>query len=91
MDSQYTSHSLFTLPLQTDKGYDRSTFDKQMAVMRGQVRLCSLCMARMPSISELAYIGCNRCKSFKLVYASSDILVEFLVLFSVSFCLSCRS
>ena len=28
---------LFLSCLQTDKGYDQSTFDKQMAVMRGQV------------------------------------------------------
>lgn len=44
----YPVHSSFFIPpLQTDKGYDRSTFDKQMAVMRGQVRHCRLSMAHM--------------------------------------------
>ena len=36
--------------MQRDRGFDNHTFEKQMAVMRGQVSCTSLCVARSASV-----------------------------------------
>ena len=33
-------HTCISVCFQCDKGFDRQTFEKQMSVMRGQVRTC---------------------------------------------------